>query len=68
MNEIFQEFLSIEPIVWTISTVKTFPPGVLVENLAFNFDLTQIAFYHKAQEFEEKKYKHYLEMSNNVEI
>ena len=31
MNEIFQEFFSAEPPARTTSTVKAFPPGVLVE-------------------------------------
>lgn len=37
------------------------------KKLEFNFDLTQADFYRKAQEFEEKSYKHYLEMSDKVE-
>ncbi|MCJ7814005.1 MAG: ferritin family protein [Candidatus Atribacteria bacterium] len=37
------------------------------KNLEFNFDLAQADFYRKAQEFEEKSYKHYLEMSDKVE-
>jgi len=31
MNEVFQEFFSIDPPARTTSTVKTFPPGVLIE-------------------------------------
>ena len=38
------------------------------KNLVFDFDLTQVDFYHKAQEMEEKSYKFYLEMSDKVEI
>ena len=38
------------------------------KNLVFDFDLSQIDFYRKAQEFEEKSYKFYLEMSDKVEI
>ena len=37
------------------------------KKLKFNFDLAQADFYRKAQEFEEKSYKHYLEMSDKVE-
>jgi len=38
------------------------------KNIVFNFDLPQADFYRKAQEFEEKSYKFYLEMSDKVEI
>jgi len=38
------------------------------KNIVFNFGLSQIDFYRKAQEFEEKSYKFYLEMSDKVEI
>jgi len=38
------------------------------KNIVFNFDLPQVDFYRKAQEFEEKSYKFYLEMSDKVEI
>ena len=38
------------------------------KKLKFNFDLTQADFYRKAQEFEEKSYRHYLEMSDKVEV
>ncbi|MGB6608054.1 MAG: RidA family protein, partial [Atribacterota bacterium] len=31
MNEVFQEFFPAEPPARTTSTVKAFPPGVLVE-------------------------------------
>jgi len=31
MNEVFKEFFSIEPPARTTSTVKEFPPGVLIE-------------------------------------
>jgi len=31
MNEVFQEFFPLEPPARTTSTVKAFPPGVLVE-------------------------------------
>jgi len=31
MNEVFQEFFSIEPPARTTITVKEFPPGVLIE-------------------------------------
>jgi len=31
MNEVFQEFFSIDPPARTTSTVKIFPPGVLIE-------------------------------------
>ena len=31
MNEVFQEFFTAEPPARTTSTVKVFPPGVLVE-------------------------------------
>jgi 2-iminobutanoate/2-iminopropanoate deaminase len=31
MNDVFQEFFSVEPPARTTSTVKTFPPDVLVE-------------------------------------
>ncbi|GAI89913.1 unnamed protein product, partial [marine sediment metagenome] len=34
------------------------------KNIVFNFDLSQVDFYHKAQEFEEKSYKFYIEMSD----
>jgi len=37
------------------------------KKLEFNFDLTQADFYRKAQEFEEKSYKYYIEMSDKVE-
>jgi len=37
------------------------------KKLEFNFDLAQADFYRKAQEFEEKSYQHYLEMSDKVE-
>ena len=36
------------------------------KKLAFNFDLEQADFYRKAQEFEEKSHKHYLEMSDKM--
>jgi len=38
------------------------------KNLVFDFDLTQINFYRKAQEMEEKSYKFYIEMSGKAEI
>ena len=38
------------------------------KNLVFDFDLTQVAFYHKAQEMEEKSYQFYMDMSNKAEI
>jgi rubrerythrin len=38
------------------------------KNLVFNFDLSQINFYRKAKEIEEKSYKFYIEMSDKVEI
>ena len=38
------------------------------KDLVFDFDLSQVDFYRKAQEFEEKSYKFYLEMSAKVEI
>jgi len=38
------------------------------KNLVFDFDLTQVAFYHKAQEMEEKSYQFYIDMSNKAEI
>jgi rubrerythrin len=38
------------------------------KDLVFNFDLLQVDFYRKAQEFEEKSYKFYIEMSDKVEI
>jgi len=38
------------------------------KNLVFDFDLPQVDFYRKAQEFEEKSYKFYLEMSDKVKI
>src|SRR4030042_5066503 len=38
------------------------------KNLVFDFDLTQVDFYHKAQEMEEKSYKFYMNMSNKAEI
>jgi rubrerythrin len=38
------------------------------KKLEFNFDLTQADFYRKAQEFEEKSYQYYLEMSDKVEV
>jgi len=38
------------------------------KNIIFDFDLPQVDFYRKAQEFEEKSYKFYLEMSDKVEI
>ncbi|TFG90625.1 MAG: rubrerythrin [Candidatus Atribacteria bacterium] len=38
------------------------------KNLVFDFDLSQINFYRKAQEMEEKSYKFYMEMSDKVEI
>jgi rubrerythrin len=38
------------------------------KNLVFDFDLSQINFYRKAQEIEEKSYKFYIEMSDKVEI
>jgi len=38
------------------------------KNIVFNFGLSQVDFYRKAQEFEEKSYKFYLEMSDKVEI
>ena len=38
------------------------------KNLVFDFDLPQIDFYRKAQEFEEKSYKFYIKMSNKIEI
>lgn len=31
MNEVFQEFFPVEPPARTTSTVKAFPPGVLIE-------------------------------------
>lgn len=37
------------------------------KKLEFNFDLAQVDFYRKAQEFEEKSHQHYLDMSNRVE-
>jgi len=37
------------------------------KKLAFNFNLAQADFYRKAQEFEEKSYNHYLEMSDKME-
>jgi len=38
------------------------------KNLVFDFDLPQVDFYRKAQKFEEKSYKFYMEMSDKVEI
>jgi rubrerythrin len=38
------------------------------KEIVFKFDLAQVDFYRKAQEFEEKSYKHYKEMSDKVEI
>jgi len=38
------------------------------KNIVFNFNLSQVDFYRKAREFEEKSYKFYLEMSDKVEI
>jgi len=38
------------------------------KNIVFNFGLSQVDFYRKAQEFEEKSYKFYLEMSDKVKI
>ena len=38
------------------------------KNLVFDFDLTQVDFYRKAQEMEEKSYKFYMNMSNKAEI
>jgi len=38
------------------------------KNIVFDFDLSQINFYRKAQEIEEKSYMFYLEMSDKVEI
>lgn len=38
------------------------------KNLVFEFDVSQINFYRKAQEIEEKSYKFYMEMSDKVEI
>ncbi len=38
------------------------------KNLVFDFDLRQVDFYRKAQEFEEKSYKFYIEMSDKVQI
>jgi len=37
------------------------------KKLVFNFDLAQADFYRKAQEFEEKSYNYYLEMSDKME-
>jgi len=37
MNEVFQEFFPVEPPARTTSTVKEFPPGVLVEFGSFGF-------------------------------
>lgn len=37
------------------------------KKLEFSFDLAQVDFYRKAQEFEEKSYHNYLEMSDKVE-
>jgi len=37
------------------------------KKLAFNFNSAQADFYRSAQEFEEKSYKNYLKMSNEVE-
>ena len=41
-------------------------PVLAGEKLAFNFDSAQADFYRSAQEFEEKSYKNYLKMSNEV--
>jgi rubrerythrin len=38
------------------------------KEIVFKFDLAQVDFYRKAQEFEEKSYKYYKEMSDKVEI
>jgi len=38
------------------------------KKLVFDFDLSQINFYRKAQEMEEKSYKFYMEMSDKAEI
>lgn len=38
------------------------------KNLVFDFDLSQINFYRKAQEIEEKSYKFFIKMSDKVEI
>lgn len=38
------------------------------KNLVFDFDLSQINFYRKAQEIEEKSYKFFIKMSAKVEI
>jgi rubrerythrin len=38
------------------------------KEIVFKFDLAQVDFYRKAQEFEEKSYEHYKEMSDKVEI
>ena len=38
------------------------------KNLVFDFDLSQVNFYRKAQEMEEKSYMFYMNMSNKAEI
>jgi len=38
------------------------------KNPVFDFDLTQVDFYRKAQEMEEKSYKFYMEVSDKAKI
>ncbi|MBA7533589.1 hypothetical protein ES705_25830 [subsurface metagenome] len=38
------------------------------KNLVFDFDVSQINFYRKAQEIEEKSYNFFIKMSDKVEV
>lgn len=50
-----------------LKKVKNIFMKIKGEKIVFDFDLAQADFYRKAQEFEEKSYKHYEEMSDKVD-
>jgi len=78
-NDEVKHYNIIEKMIKTDASAELAETGILKnaknifikikgKNIVFNFGLSQVDFYRKAQEFEEKSYKFYLEMSDKVEI
>ena len=78
-NDEVKHYNIIEQMIKTDASAELAETGILKnaknifieikgKNIVFDFDLPQVDFYRKAQEFEEKSYKFYLEMSDKVEI
>jgi len=78
-NDEVKHYYIIEKMIKTDASAELAETGILKnaknifikikgKNIVFNFGLSQVDFYRKAQEFEEKSYKFYLEMSDKVEI